>query len=254
MIELDAIGAPRRRVESSFFPWLSAAIVAFVFVGFARTYFLAHLFGVAPPKPLFVFHGALMSGWVVLLMIQSWLASIGRVRWHRLLGTLGVLYAALIVVVGCIATLSAAAREVNAHSAFVTSQLDVLALELMQMVLFGSLVSAAVIMRKRPEWHKRLMVMATLCTLPNVIVRIGFVVPAYLLQQNYGILIVWALLVLFVIALDTLLIRRIHPAFRIAACGAVIALSAAYFIGISATWVRIGTALSLLWAGGRLVH
>ena len=54
-------------------------------------------------------------------------------------------------------TLRAAAREVTAHSQFIGSQLDVLALELTQMGLFGSLVAAAVFMRDRRDWHKRLM-------------------------------------------------------------------------------------------------
>jgi hypothetical protein len=70
-IDLESIRAQRRHGEGSFFPWLSASIVAFVFIGFARTYFLANLFGVPPPKPLFVFHGALMSGWVVLGLVTQ---------------------------------------------------------------------------------------------------------------------------------------------------------------------------------------
>lgn len=51
-------------------------------------------------------------------------------------------------------------REVRAHSDFLSSFLTVLALELTQILLFASLVGAAVWLRNRPSYHKRLVLLA----------------------------------------------------------------------------------------------
>ena len=133
-----------KRSDQPFFMGIAAAIVAFVFVGFARTFYLHQLFGVPAPTTFMSFHGVLMSGWIVLMFCQATLVARRRVLWHRRLGIFGSCYAAVIVVVGCAATLIAAAREVRAHSVDVASQLNVLALELTQMLLFACLVGSAV--------------------------------------------------------------------------------------------------------------
>jgi len=230
----------RRTRERAFYVALCGAMAALVFIGFARTYFLRTFFGTPPPAPFVMFHGALMSGWIALLLVQAVLISRSQVLWHRRLGIAGVTYAALIVIVGCMTTLRAAAREVAAHSQYVGSQLDVLALELTQMILFGSLVAAAVLMRARTDWHKRLMIMATLCILPNVIVRISFWFPGSP-SENSIYLALWIALVLLVVGVDAVRFGGIHRAYRLAAPAAVVALLMAHMVGITAAWVRLGS-------------
>ena len=182
-----------------------------------------------------------MSGWILLLFIQTTLVAKRRVLSHRRLGIFGACYAGVIVVVGCTATLIAAAREVRAHSVDVASQLNVLALELTQMLLFACLVGSAVWLRNRYEWHKRLMLLATLCILPNVIVRISFLTTKDFFQHNITLLSLWALLVLVVVALDSYRRRRVHPAFGLVGPIAVISLYAAYFVGLTPPWIRFAS-------------
>ena len=79
------------------------ALVVWVF---ARTYFFKLWFGT--PVLLHV-HGAAMSGWVVLLAIQSGLVAARRVQWHRRLGVLAACWAVLVVVTGSVTTVHAAA-------------------------------------------------------------------------------------------------------------------------------------------------
>ncbi len=235
-MSLNAMSPDRR-----FFAVSAAAIVVFVFAGFARSFYLHDLFGVPAPSLFLDLHGSVMSGWVLLLFIQAALVSAKRVRWHRRIGFFGACYAVLIVVLGCMATLGAAAREVRAHSADVGSQLNVLALELTQMALFASLVGAAVLLRNRHDWHKRLMLLATLCILPNVIVRLAFMTSIEMLHQNITLLTLWALLVVVVAGVDSYRHRSVHPAFGIVGSAAVASLYAAHAVGVSSSWVRWST-------------
>jgi hypothetical protein len=227
-----------KRSGSAFFVVSTAAILVFVFAGFARTFYLHQLFGVPAPTSFMSFHGVLMSGWILLLFIQTGLVAKRRVLWHRSLGIFGACYAAVIVVVGCSATLMAATREVRANSAHVGSQFNVLALELAQMALFAILVGAGVWLRQRYEWHKRLMLLATLCILPNVIARIAILSTNDFFQRNINLLSLWALLVLTIVALDSYRRRRVHPAFGLVAPLTVISLYGAYFVGLSTPWIR----------------
>ncbi len=139
------------------------------------------------------------------------------------------------------ATLIAAAREVRAHSAGIASQLNVLALELTQMLLFACLVAAAIRLRNRHDWHKRLMLMATLCILPNVIVRLSLLTDIDFFTRNVNLLGLWALVVILVAALDSYRCRRLHPAFGLGGALAIASLYAAYFVGITQPWQRLAT-------------
>jgi hypothetical protein len=234
---------PAKQSDRPFFLGVAIAIAILVLAAFARTFYLHGLFGVPAPTTFMSFHGALMSGWILLFLLQSWLVSVQRLRWHRRLGVFAAGYAALVVVVGCTATLIVAAREVRAHSPFVSSQLDVLALELTQMLLFACLVGAAIRLRNRYDWHKRLMVLATLCIVPNAIVRLSLLTSIELLSHNIALLTLWAFVVIAVIALDTLRRRRLHPAFGFAGAAALVIMYCAHFVGVSQPWVRFAGSL-----------
>ncbi|HET6929718.1 MAG TPA: hypothetical protein VFI45_05310, partial [Candidatus Acidoferrum sp.] len=95
--------------------YLGASLIflALVFWTFARTFYLRPFFGMPPLSALLRIHGAVMTGWVVLLVAQSSLIAAHRVQWHRRLGVFGVAWAALVVLLGSITTLHAAAREVR---------------------------------------------------------------------------------------------------------------------------------------------
>jgi hypothetical protein len=222
-----------RSAERRFFAWTAALIAIFVFVGFSRTYYFHSLFGMPDLSVFLRIHGAVMSGWVVLFFAQTALVSVDRVAAHRALGTFGAVYAALVVLLGSSATVLSARREVRAHSDFVSSFLAVLALELTQMLLFASLVGAAVWLRNRPSYHKRLMLLATLCMLPNVFVRL--LLPLGV-QSNIAFLSIWATLVLAIVLTDTLRNRKLHPAFGIGVTVVLASMYVAYFASRTPLW------------------
>src|ERR1700693_2952745 len=93
---------------------MALLILGVVFIGFAHTYYLAGVFHSKLPSPLVHLHGALFSGWVILLIIQITLVAVGRVNWHMRLGIFGMILAGLMVLVG-FATLIGAVRR---HAVF----------------------------------------------------------------------------------------------------------------------------------------
>src|SRR6202158_6202267 len=86
---------PDRRIENIFFSGMALLILATVFIGFARTYFLAGVFRASLPNILIHVHGALFSSWILLLVTQISLVSAGRVDIHRRLGLAGFRLACL---------------------------------------------------------------------------------------------------------------------------------------------------------------
>jgi len=176
-----------------------------------------------------------MTCWIALFAFQTFLVASNHTHIHRTLGIFGAGYAALVVVMGCTATVLAARREVLAHSRFVSSLLTVLALELTQMLLFASLVATGVWMRNRAGYHKRLMLLATFCMLPNPIVRL-FVWAGF--GSNIMILVFWSSLVTAVVLLDSIRSRRLHPAFGLGATITIAFLYLAYFGSLTSLWQR----------------
>jgi hypothetical protein len=219
--------------ERRFFSWMAATIAILVFVGFARTYYLHSFFDTPKLSTFLHVHGAIMTGWIVLFAAQTFLIASRRVPIHRALGMFGAGYAALVVIMGCAATVLAARREVLAHSQYVSGFLTVLALELTQMLLFASLVASGVWLRNRAGYHKRLMLLATFCILPNPIVRL-FIWAGF--GSNIIILSVWASLVAIVVLLDSIRNRTLHPAFGIGAGITVAFLYFAYFGSRTPIW------------------
>lgn len=52
-------------------------------------------------------HAIILFGWVVLLVIQSWLVGTDRMSWHRKLGWLGALWMAAMIPLGFATTVNA---------------------------------------------------------------------------------------------------------------------------------------------------
>ena len=219
-----------------FYAVLGASII--VFVGFAPSYFLKGFFGAPPLYPLLHFHGFIMTSWFVLFATQSWLIETHRVRLHRRLGIFGALLAATILIVG------AAVVTINAREGRVPPAAPipvVMFLSYANLMAFGVLVGAAIYFRGRREFHRRLMLVATLNLLPAAIGRI----PLDFIQSG-GLLTVFGLPDLFIVgcvAYDTLRHRRLNMAFALGALFSIVWPALGIVLGgssagsIFATWV-----------------
>jgi hypothetical protein len=223
----------------------SVVFFVLVFWTFARTFYLKSFFPTPRLSTLLQIHGTVMTGWIVLLVIQTSLVASHRVKWHRQLGVFGSVWAALVVLLGTITTLHAAVREVRGHTDFAASQITITTLDLLQMLFFAGFVTIAIWQRRRVDNHKRLMLMTIACMLPDALGRlpVSFMTRATEPELNQRIMIGLDLFILVVVGLDTLWHRRLHPAFGWAALLFVGAFHVTLYLSQTAGWITFAESL-----------
>jgi hypothetical protein len=160
------------------------------------------------------------------------------VRWHRRLGVFGACWAALVVVIGSVTTVHAAQRAVAAGKESAPVLVMIMGLEVLQMLFFGTFVALAILWRRRPDIHKRLMLMTIACMLPSVLSRL----PVSFMS-NGVILLGLDAFVVGCIAIDALRNGRIHPALAWAGGAFVVAFQIAFFAFRAPAFIGFGTAL-----------
>lgn len=242
---MKAIPRTEHRFDRRLYLGTSVTFLALVFWTFARTFYLKSFFRTPPLSVLLHIHGAVMTGWVVLLAAQTSLIAAHRVNWHRWLGVFGSVWAVLVVLLGSITTVHAAAREVRGHTGFAAAQVTITSLDLIQMLFFTGFVALAILQRRRPAYHKRLMLLTIACMLPDALARlpVSFMTGATEVQLNLRIMIGLDVFILIVVALDTLWQRRLHPVFAWGGLLFVGAFHAALYISQTPAWIKFGESL-----------
>jgi hypothetical protein len=159
-----------RRFENLFFSGMAVLILATVFLGFSRTYYLAGGFRAPLPNQIIHIHGAVFSCWILLLFAQTSLVAAGRVDLHRRLGMLGFGLACLVVILGLLASTDSLARNFVAGESGVGAR-AFYAIPLADMLVFLTLIYFAFRERFNPAAHKRLILIATITLLDAAFVR-----------------------------------------------------------------------------------
>jgi hypothetical protein len=152
----------------AFYVGMSAAIVATVFLGFARSYFLRSWYFPTPLAPIAKLHGALFFSWTLLFGLQTALIEKRQTDLHRRLGVVGAVLAGAMVVAG-VAIAVASLRYNVAHGNLEARSF--FAIPIGNMLVFPAFVTAALFRRRQPETHKRLMLLATISILDAAVAR-----------------------------------------------------------------------------------
>jgi hypothetical protein len=195
----------RWQADRFFFSGMAVASLLAVLVGFAPTYFVRSA-TLAPLTPLYQVHGLIFTSWILLFITQTALVAAHRTDIHRRLGLAGAVLAFVVFIFGITVSIETLRRGGGTQFG---EPREFLSIPLGDMISFAVLVAAAVVLRRRPDAHKRLMLLATISILTAAVAR-------FLAQINVsGTTVMFLGTDLFVLALilyDFTTLGRIHPA------------------------------------------
>jgi hypothetical protein len=195
-------------VDKYFYFAMSLLFAAIVVWGFSYTV-NQNLLHASPPRPLLLwFHGAAFSSWILFYIFQSALVRTHNVKWHRFFGWFGAGLASVMVVLGfTIAVIMARFDWFTMHEPGTDVFLSV---PWGDMFVFGPCVALAILWRRKPEMHRRLLLLATCALLDAPFGRNDYI-------YNHALFYVCVDAVIFLgVVRDLLVNRRIHNVYRIA--------------------------------------
>jgi hypothetical protein len=194
---------PARFLEKYFYFSMSLLIAAVVVYGFSHT-IGDNLFHPAVPRPLLLsIHGACFSAWVLFFIFQSVLVRTRNVRVHKLTGWFGAALAALMVPLGV--TTAVVMGRFDVHVLHQQDEVSFFLVPLFDMVCFSATVIPAILLRRRPELHRRFILVATCILTSAAFGRFptNFFPPAYFYSGVDALILLGALR-------DLVVMRRVH--------------------------------------------
>ena len=229
----EAPAAPRADVTAAraeawddgagFYLVMSLVAAAIILVGFTPSFYLKSVIHAPPPlSPLTITHGVVFTGWLTLFVLQAGLIAAKKRAPHRQLGVVGAVLFGVMISLG-VSTSITAGRLGHIPPA-APPALAFMALPLLALTATAGLFAAALLFRRRSDWHKRLMLASFFAMTGPGTHRIA--VGAGAAQQ--AILLVFLVADLLLVAAvlrDVFERKRIHPAYY---------ASAAVFAGLQA--------------------
>jgi hypothetical protein len=227
-----ALARAMDRPRSLFYAGMVSALILMVFAAFLPRYANNIAQGIELP-PFVHAHAAAFTLWLFVLLAQALLIGAGRPDLHRRLGIGAAVLVVPMLALGYETAIFGARRGHAPGGTF--DSLTFLILPLGDLVLFASFFATAMLWRRRPEAHKRLMLLAAIGGFAwPAITRIGGIAG-----QAPKMFAVLGLLLLALLLHDWLVQRRLHVANVIG----VIVIAASFplrrAIGLSDGWREI---------------
>jgi len=209
MAEFAVDAAVTRAERPAFFLVMTIVMATIIFVGFGITYLQPMATGtLGPLAPVVHIHGSFYFSWMVLLVVQAVLVKQGNVALHRSLGLLGIAIATGLMIFGTMVTLLFAGRQIADSD---PTAYPLAYLSLASIVVFGTLFVLAIRNIRRPEAHRRLILLATMAFLTAGINRIF----AFLFDLQFAYLALYLTVDLLIVALlvyDWRTLGKLHAA------------------------------------------
>jgi len=170
-----APSAAIREPTARFHVVLSLVFAAIAFGGFSLTY-LRSLATVGFPAPIIVHvHAIVLFGWFVLLIVQSRLAGTS-IATHRDVGRVGISLATAIVLTA-VALISFDLNEAVELGRSTTAR-SLVVVPVFAITMFAVAFTLAIVNVRRPEYHKRFIVLATVALIPPAFARVFLALAA----------------------------------------------------------------------------
>ena len=170
-MEATAITAAGVRSETrNFYVWMAGAFLLIAFGGFTPTYWAKVAAGTFHGEPIIHIHGMLLFAWTCFFFIQTALVASGRILDHRAWGLAGI---SLFSVMMC-SILVGEATVLKRYDAlgFGDASRRFAAVTLCAWPLMAAIFTLAIVNIKKPQVHKRLMLLLMVGIMTPAIARV----------------------------------------------------------------------------------
>jgi len=228
--------APVTLLRQNFYLFMSLLIAVVVVYGFSHT--IDHNLLHASPIPPFILtiHAIVFPGWVLFFILQTALVRSRNVRLHRTLGWFGVALATGILVIGFLTAIGMdrfalqQLHDTEVPAFFIIQAMDLLC--------FAIPFTLAIYWRRRPEFHRRLMLIGS-CALTDAAFGRFPLLPLVYSPAGVDALIFLGIL------RDLIVDRRVHKVYLYAFPLLIVVQVFCFqtYVHASPWWVRIGNAV-----------
>lgn len=137
--------------DERFFLRAAVLMAIIVVAGFANNYLMGRSTFAAPIRVHI--HAFFFMGWIAIYLLQNIFVATGRIDLHRRLGWVAAFWIIPMILMGCFVTIEMVRAG---HAPFFLKPLQFLIFDPVIVLTFASLTVAAVLLRRRTEWHRRL--------------------------------------------------------------------------------------------------
>jgi hypothetical protein len=169
-----ALAGSEAKISSRwFYAWMAVTCFAIAVLGFMPTYFVPMVTGKLASPPIVHAHGVILFSWMTLFVTQTWLVAKGGVLAHRNWGMLGI---AIVTGIVFVVTAIVSWRISQTTAPSIPPDLAIAVKKFMWVPFSGLLLIVpmfvlAIMNIKKPEVHKRLMLLMTISMLGAPIAR-----------------------------------------------------------------------------------
>jgi hypothetical protein len=214
-----------------FYGLIGLAIAAIILLGFSRTYFLRAWFDVPPLTLRLHLHGAALTLWVLLFVVQTQLIAAGRRRLHMSLGLAGLGLAAVVIATSYAASIEAIrAGEIGVERLYSNVLL---------LTLFGLFVGLGAAFRKRPDLHRAFMILTMIAVVGPAVNRAVVIVTGHHPIRDPHLFVETALLLLALFH-QWHTRRRLNWVLLIGGAVLIATQATRNLVGSSEAWAQIG--------------
>ena len=233
-----------------FYVTMAAVCAAIAFGGFFGTYWLQIGRGTFVGSPMMHLHGLLFSLWTLFFLSQAVFVANRQLRRHRAWGLVGISLATAMLFTGFAVVLQGLQVRLDAGEGDAARAFAIVPIS--GVLMFAGFVAAALVNLRRPEWHKRFMLVATTALLQAAVARFFFLAatgggagarpgmgPAQPIENTMLAGVLVALLIVAAMVHDRRSHGRVHPAYWWGLGVMVTVQALRPLIGYSEAWYRV---------------
>ena len=220
-----------RTAERVFYVSIAILLCICVYIGFSPTYFQAGILRAPLHSPNLPIHGAIFTLWMLLFVVQVAFISAKRVNWHRSFGIFAFCLPPVMIVLGVIAAVDALHRGVRIGplDPAVSAAIPLIGITAFTVVIYASWRA-----RRRPDAHKRLILIATMGLVAAAFGRFPW--DRIGLPPAAGAVTGLGFLLLILLAYELISFHRIHRSTMWAAPLVFASVALAVPIGMTHAW------------------